>query len=184
VGVLCLGLGLLSCASAPEAPATASGPQAASAELFTRAAVVFQHPRCSNCHPADDAPRQGMEARRHALNVQRGPEDHGVAGMRCDTCHQDTNQDHGGIPGAPKWGLAPRSMGWRGLAVGDLCRAITDPARNGHRSREQLVQHLTDDPLVAWAWNPGAGRQPPPLSRDEFRTLIRQWSDTGAACPP
>lgn len=179
-----LALGLASCSSLPDTPVQPPSQQAESAALFTRAATVFQHPRCSNCHPQDDSPRQGMEARRHFLNVQRGPDDHGVTGMRCNTCHQDANQDHGGVPGAPNWGLAPRSMGWRGFSAGDTCRVITDPALNGNRSQEQLVHHLTEDPLVAWAWNPGPGREPPPIPQDEFRALIRQWSETGAACPP
>jgi hypothetical protein len=179
-----LALGLASCSSTPDTAERPSSRQAESAALFARAATVFQHPRCANCHPADDAPRQGMEARRHAFGVRRGPDNLGLPGMRCDTCHQDSNQDHGNVPGAPNWALAPLSMGWRGASAGVTCRAILDPSLNGKRSLEALVHHLTEDALVAWAWNPGAGREPPPIPHDEFRALIHQWASTGAACPP
>ncbi len=157
---------------------------APSPELFAAFAPVLQHPRCLNCHPSDNYPRQGDDRRRHFLNVQRGPADQGVVGMRCFTCHQDRNQDYAGVPGAPHWQLAPSSMGWQGLSVGEMCRSILDPGKNGNRSLADLVKHLNADPLVLWAWQPGSERQPPPLSRDEFMLRVRAWADAGAPCPP
>ncbi len=47
-------------------------------ELFGK---VIQHPRCVNCHPPDDSPRQGDEALLHDPPVVRGPDDHGVAAV-------------------------------------------------------------------------------------------------------
>ena len=180
-------LGLASCASSNQGSGhgrrDTADPQSASAALFVRAAAVFQHPRCANCHPTDDYPRQGMDSRRHALNVQRGPANRGVPVMRCSACHQDANQEHAGVPGAPGWALAPRSMGWMGMSAGDICRGIQDPAQNGDRSLAALIEHLSHDPLVLWAWRPGADREPPPIPLDEFRALIRAWADSGAACP-
>src|SRR4051812_22681167 len=70
--------------------------------LFAEAARVLLHPRCVNCHPDGDTPHQGMEGRRHDPPVVRGPENAGVVGMECTTCHQDRNQDLTRVPGAPK----------------------------------------------------------------------------------
>jgi hypothetical protein len=43
---------------------------------------------------------------------------------------------------------------------------------------------MAHDPLVAWAWNPGGERQPPPVSHAEFAHQVRQWIDSGAVSPP
>jgi hypothetical protein len=102
--------------------------------------------------------------------------------MRCTTCHQSVNTAEGRVPGAPHWHLAPRPMGWEGLSDGELCRSIKDPARNGGRSVPALVQHMTADALVQWAWNPGA-RTAPPVSQFDFHEAVKRWAVTGAACP-
>jgi hypothetical protein len=144
---------------------------------------VLTSPRCLNCHPRGDRPTQGDAMRVHRLNVQRGPEGHGVAAMRCATCHQNRNQDMAGVPGAPHWHLAPASMGWVGLSAGELCRAIKDPTRNGDRSLIALATHMTEDALVRWAWTPGRGRSPPPVARDELAAALEGWIKSGAPCP-
>src|SRR5687767_9046436 len=74
---------------------------------------VLTHPRCLNCHTATNYPQQGDERRRHFANVVRGPEGHGVAGLNCVGCHQESNADATGVPGAPGWHLAPLSMQWQ-----------------------------------------------------------------------
>ncbi len=154
-----------------------------SIEYFEQAAKVFQHPRCLNCHPAGDAPTQGPSLKAHAMNVQRGPDDHGALGLKCAACHGQENNVHSGVPGAPKWGLAPRSMSWAGLKTGDLCRAIKDPQKNHGMTLEKLVEHNARDPLVGWAWNPGKGRGPAPGAQKEFGELVAKWVSTGAECP-
>jgi hypothetical protein len=143
---------------------------------------VLRHPRCLNCHPSGDFPRQGDDRHRHRMLVTRGPDDHGNATLRCSTCHQTANSPAGLVPGAPHWGLAPRNMGWEGLSDADLCRALTDPARNRGRTVPALVEHMTGDALVQWAWQPGA-RSAPPVGQQEFHALVRRWAATGAACP-
>jgi len=149
---------------------------------FQEVAKVLRNPRCLNCHTATDFPRQGDERRRHDMNVLRGPDDRGAVAMRCSSCHQGGNQKNG-VPGAPNWGLAPLSMAWEGLDDHDLAKAITDPAKNGHRSLEQLYEHISRDPLVGWAWQPGGDRQPVPMPRVEFARRFRQWIDAGAVPP-
>jgi hypothetical protein len=73
-------------------------------------------------------------------------------------------------------------MAWKGLSIGDLCRTLKDPAKNGNRLPQDLIPHM-DTSLVRWAWNPGAGRSVPPLSHDEFVSRLKEWIETGAACP-
>jgi hypothetical protein len=60
----------------------AQTPPGNTAETFTEIAKVLTHPRCLNCHPRDDRPRQGpAEATRlHQMNVQRGRDDGGRTG--------------------------------------------------------------------------------------------------------
>lgn len=81
--------------------------------------TVLQNPRCLNCHVSGDSPRQGDERRQHDYGVRRGGDGHGVAAMRCAACHTDRN--NGAFPGAPHWGLAPRSQSWEGLDAATLC---------------------------------------------------------------
>jgi hypothetical protein len=117
------------------------------------------------------------------MNVSRGTNNQGTAGLRCSTCHVDRNQIASGVPGAPKWGLAPLSMAWEGLSVADLCKVLKDPAKNGGRSIKDLVSHMTEDPLVQWAWNPGGSRTLPPVAQAAFHASVRQWAEAGAECP-
>ncbi|HSW12628.1 MAG TPA: hypothetical protein VLI06_07280, partial [Solimonas sp.] len=61
-------------------------------------------------------------------------------------------------------------------------QALTDRSRNGDRSIDALVEHMRSDPLVLWGWNPGAGRQPPPLAHPEFMRAVEAWQAAGAPC--
>lgn len=165
-------------------PATAAQPLPQDGvAAFERIATVLQNPRCLNCHPRGDRPTQGDDRSVHLMNVQRGPQGKGLPAMLCTTCHQEHNNDLAGVPGAPHWHLAPRSMGWTGLSVAELCRTILDPAKNGGRSVADLVAHMTTDKLVLWAWQPGRGRSPPPLSLEDLKIALDLWAMAGAPCP-
>ena len=153
----------------------------ASPERFDIVRTVLQSPRCLNCHVSADFPRQGDERRQHDYGVRRGDDGHGVAAMRCAACHTDRN--NGAFPGAPHWGLAPRSQSWEGLDAATLCRTLKDRRLNGGRSIDQLLTHMSDDPLVAWAWAPGGSRAPVPVARDKFVKGIQAWAEAGAPCP-
>jgi hypothetical protein len=146
---------------------------------------VLTHPRCLNCHIPGDGPLQGDEQRTHDMNVKRGIDGKGTPAMRCSNCHGDTNATtlHA-PPGAADWSLPkPRTpMAWKGLSTGEICRALKDPSKNGNRSLQDLVPHM-ETSLVKWAWSPGPGRTVPPLTRDEFVSQLKQWIDSGAACP-
>src|SRR5438477_1721986 len=174
-------------AERPTAKATASGTPAASDEtLFVEFVSLLRHPRCMNCHSEGDFPRQGDDGHPHSMNVQRGSEGHGVTAEKCSTCHQDHNLAGSHMPpGAPNWGLPPPTtpMIWQGLTDGQICRAIKDPKQNKNRNLGQLVEHLTEDKLVAWGWNPGEGRNPVPMPHDEFAAKVKRWRAAAAPCP-
>ena len=154
-----------------------------SAALFVEAGKVLTHPRCMNCHPAGDAPLQGEDGSAHEPPVRRGQGGLGVVGMRCTTCHMKENFDPGRVPGDSHWRLAPRRMAWEGLSLGEICAQIKDPERNGRRDIDAIVEHMVEDSLVGWAWEPGPGREPAPGSWQSFGELIRAWAKTGAVCP-
>jgi len=154
--------------------------------LFVAFVSVLRHPRCMNCHSRGDFPRQGDDGHPHTMNVRRGPEGHGVTAEKCSTCHQDHNLAGAHMPpGAPNWGLpAPTTpMIWQGLTDAQICHSIKDQKQNKHRNLDQLVEHLTEDKLVAWGWNPGEGRDAIPMSHDEFAAKVKKWQAAGAPCP-
>lgn len=153
---------------------------------FAQVYRVLTSPRCQNCHPAGDAPLQGDDSHVHIQNVKRGADGHGVYGMRCNTCHQAANLPGAHMPpGNPKWGLpAPKmKMIFVGRSAAELCKQIKDPKQNGGRSLAALMDHIANDDLVGWGWNPGDGRTLPPLSRAETVAQLKIWIDGGAACP-
>ena len=162
--------------------------KARSVALFVEAGRVITHPRCTNCHPAEGVPRQGLEQRPHVPPVVGGEDGHGAPGLPCVACHQQANVPTVGasvrsVPGNPRWALAPAQMAWVGRSLGHICEQLKDPQRNGGRTLEALHQHMAEDVLVGWAWNPGPGRQPAPGSQKAFGALIQAWIDTGAECP-
>jgi hypothetical protein len=156
------------------------------AQIFRQLATVLEHPRCMNCHPRADYPLQGDDRHRHAINVTRGPADRGAPGLHCSACHQSVNQPASGVPGAPDWHLAPPRMAWEGLSIGELCRALLDPARGGMKPNDFIPHFQTG--LVRWAWSPGADqhgnpRLAPPIPYEQFLALTREWVAQGTPCP-
>lgn len=168
---------------APESFASIADRAQRSRYLFLEASRVMLHPRCANCHPAGDSPAQGDLGELHYPPVWRGPDDHGIAGLECTSCHQDKNLELARVPGAPKWALAPRSMAWVGRTPRALCEQIKDTSRNGGKTIPQIVEHTAHDALVAWGWNPGSGRTPAPGTQERFGALMAAWAETGAECP-
>jgi hypothetical protein len=66
---------------------------------------------------------------------------------------------------------------------GEICRQLKDKTRNGGRDLALLQEHIAKNDLVAWGWNPGAGREPA-LARQELAGRLAQaWIDSGAECP-
>ena len=165
------------------APVLVSTADAAPADLFAPVAAVLRHPRCMNCHPRDDRPRQGDDRHKHLQNIVRGADDMGFVNARCAACHRDENNEHSGVPGAPAWHLAPLSMGWQGLNDAELCATLIDTNRNGGKDIAALVEHMNKDKVVLWGWDPGGKRAPVSTPHPEFVTQLKAWAAAGAPCP-
>jgi hypothetical protein len=160
----------------------APSPQLAAAADFAPIAEVLRHPRCLNCHQPE-VPLQGDEARLHVPRVLRGPDGLGVTAMRCTNCHLDHNNVAAAIPGAPHWSMPPASMDWTDLSDGELCRRLMDPLQNGGRTAEATLEHIAEDKLVLWGWDPGPGRDPVDMPHEEFVATFQRWLEAGALCP-
>jgi len=156
--------------------------RAASVEAFNKIAQVMRHPRCMNCHTSDEFPRQGQDSHPHDQMVRRGIDGRGAPWLRCHACHQTENMASGGVPGAAGWRLAPMHMAWdRTMTDKALCEKLKDRETNGNRDGTRLVDHLTTDHLVQWAFEPGA-RSLPPLNQATFHESVRRWVQTGMEC--
>lgn len=146
------------------------------------------HSRCVNCHPAGNAPLQGEDSNPHTFGVVRGEDGQGLPGLKCQACHQNENNKLTGIPGAPNWAVAPASMAWEGKTRVEIANQIMDPERNGNRSPEDIMKHLTENELVLWAWNPGKDskgneREKPPVSKEEYIAAVKGWIQAGVPIP-
>ena len=151
--------------------------------LFSEMGKVIESPRCQNCHPVGARPTQGDDMHPHLPMVVRGADDQGAIAMRCATCHQVANFQPAGVPGAPKWHVAPVAMAWQGKSLGQVCEQIKDPAHIGKRTLAQIHHHMAHDELVGWGWHPGGSRAPAPGTQKQFGELVAAWIQTGAACP-
>ncbi|MEL6133015.1 MAG: hypothetical protein AAFR59_06580 [Bacteroidota bacterium] len=153
---------------------------------FNKMMDVLTHQRCLNCHPSDNVPKQGEDSHPHRFDITR--ENASGAATNCNTCHQASNNDFSGVPGAPEWSLAPHSMRWEGLSRIEIAQSMMNRANNGNRSAADIMHHLTEHELVLWAWEPGidaAGneRELPPVPKDEYIAAVKKWIELGAVIP-
>ena len=156
-----------------------------SVKAFADVYKVLMSPRCVNCHPAGDVPLQGDDSHLHTMSPQRGKDGKGLYAMKCSNCHQPTNTP--GLhtpPGNPKWALPPADMKmvFEGKKPRELALQIMDYKRNGHKNRQQLLEHARDT-LVKAGWDMGEGRKPPPLTYNVFVTAWDTWIKKGGHAP-
>ena len=71
---------------------------------------------------------------------------------------------------------------WEGLTDRQLCELFKDPQHNNHHTVDGIVAHM-NTPLVLWGWNPGEGRTPVPMPKEEFLAKVKEWAAKGVACP-
>lgn len=165
--------------------AMAQTTQLSSFQAFQKASSVLRHPRCINCHIPGDQPLNGANGEPHPMLVKRGADGLGTPVVRCTTCHQETNGElpHS-PPGARDWKLPPPQtrMAWVGLDDRQLCNAILSTRINGGMTRDKIIHHVESDTRVLWAWDPGPGRDAPPMDRHQFVELIHVWIEKGASC--
>ena len=155
---------------------------------FDKMMDVLTDQRCMNCHPNDNIPKQGDDSHPHYFDMARGEDDMGFQATRCTTCHQSENNEYSGVPGAPHWALAPASMGWQGLSRIEIAERLLNKETNGGKTHEELIEHMTEDELVLWAWEPGVDaegkeRTLPPVSKEEFAKAVEDWFNDGAKIP-
>ena len=156
-----------------------------SVKAFMTVYKVLMSPRCMNCHPSGDIPLQGDDNHLHTMFPKRGKEGKGVYAMKCTSCHQPENTPGLNMPpGNPNWHLPPAGMKmvFQDRTPNQLAKQIMDPAQNGRKNKEQLIEHA-DDGLVLAAWNPGEGRSLPPVSHEEFKKAWITWIEKGAYAP-
>jgi hypothetical protein len=89
----------------------------------------------------------------------------------------------GAFRDTPRWQFAPIEMAWEGKPIGDICRQLKDPSRNGGRDLALPQEHVAKDNLIAWGWSPGTGRDPAPGTQEGAGQLVQAGIDTGAQCP-
>lgn len=156
-----------------------------SVEAFMQVYKVLMSPRCMNCHPSGDIPLQGDDSHLHTMFPKRGNDGKGVYAMKCANCHQPENTlGLNTPPGNPNWHLPPGDMKmvFQGRTPAELAKQIMDPKLNGHKTKQQLLEHAHDG-LVMGAWNPGEGRTTPPMSHKEFVKAWTTWIEKGAYAP-
>lgn len=181
--------GVVTLSARPEAASRAQAAErddAGARTAFHRVYAVLTHPRCLNCHPSGDAPLQGDDSHVHMQNVKRGEDGRGKYALKCANCHQDANVRGLNMPpGTATWHLPRKDMPlvFQGRSPRELADQLKDAKRNGGKTLEQLVEHVSTDALVLWAWEPGDGRTKPPLSHAEFAKIFRKWVEKGAASP-
>ena len=123
----------------------------------------------------------------------------GIAQCGNCTVHRDGEAAQSGglvigfcLPGTVSESLARSAMPFvpnafiavfEGRTPAALCRQLLDPEQNGNMDADDIVNHISKDPLVLWGWEPGDGRSLPPLSHAEFEALMVKWVEMGAACP-
>ncbi len=157
----------------------------ASEIAFNKMMDVLTHQRCVNCHPSDNVPKQTEARRPHRFDISRV---NSSGATNCNTCHQASNNDFSGVPGAPDWALAPHVMRWEGLSRVEIAKSMMNRATNGNRSAEDIMHHLTEHELVLWAWEPGVDaegkpRELPPVPKDEYIAAVKAWIEAGAIIP-
>lgn len=158
---------------------------------------VAQHPRCANCHvderniPMWSGLTRGDTARPHGMNINAGVSRIGAERLPCQTCHATSTRPNTQAHAAPHtgiaWQLAPVEFVWFGVSSADLCRQMRDPARNGGRNGEGLIEHIVHDAsvrgFIAWGFDPGAGREPAPGTLQEHLNDLGKWVSAGMPCP-
>ena len=123
--------------------------------------------------------------------------------VNCRSCHQNSNGQAPGMPpGAANdlmpgfvWHMPPPTMILsRNMTAQQLCEQLLDPKQNsflafrGGRDdmetfKKEFVHHVSDDPLVIWAWQPGPGRIAAPGTHPDLVKAMKLWIDAGAPCP-
>lgn len=143
---------------------------------------VVTHPRCMNCHPDGDAPKQGDDSHLHRFKITRFSP---LEGVHCTSCHAPSGVYDGQVPfppADPVWSMPPRAMAFENRTSGALCKQLQDPAVNGGRGLSDTLHHIESDHLLITSWH--SGREAPPITHAELVQRVKVWGEAGGPCPP
>ena len=73
-------------------------------------------------------------------------------------------------------------MIFQGKTPRQLAMQIMNYNQNGHKNKEQLLEHARDT-LVKAGWNMGEGRVPPPMAYEAFVAAWDKWINNGGYAP-
>jgi len=74
-------------------------------------------------------------------------------------------------------------MAWEQLSAKEICRELTDRARNGGRNLAQLADHFAHERLVLWRGRP-ASITPASPDRSRRCRMMSSWPWSGAGSQP
>lgn len=170
--------------------------RAAGLRAWTRIEAVVTHPRCANCHVDARAipiwtPAGEAESRAHGMNIHGGVSRIGAETIACSTCHLTSTLPNDPAPAPPRaglpWQLAPVEFLWYSESGAEICKQLSDPARNGGRDAIGLLDHLRHDAsldgFIPRAWEPGEGRSKPPGTFEDHVKDMSEWAAAGQPCP-
>ncbi len=158
---------------------------------FETVRKVLQHPRCQNCHIPGDAPLQCDDGRAHGRTSCAARTDTARPACRARPATASRNPPASYGPNMPpgRAELAPaaaRARRWSSSASrpAELCAHRSRIRRqNGGKDLAALLEHVDDDKLVLWGWDPGVGRAPGLRAARGVRRGFRTWVAAGAPCP-
>lgn len=97
---------------------------------------------------------------------------------RCANCHIPENAPRQLDTNVPHSMNVQRGKGGHGATAME-CATCHGQANH----LQAMLAHNRDDKLVGWGWDPGPGRQPVPVPREQFVAAFKTWMDLGAPCP-
>jgi cytochrome c553 len=180
-----------------DAPARAEDADLRAAkEAMTYLHAVAMHPRCMNCHGRVHdgrlVPLVGDGREPHPMNItdRHNPDTRSPrVGLACISCHGRTNSPQpGGPPGARvDWRMPTHEDNrlWPDRGRVELCdqwqKAIRELIAREKKEppqpfEERVIEHFRDDPLIAWAFDPGPGRTRAPGSPAQLVSMAVTWA--------
>jgi len=104
------------------------------------------------------------------MNVQRGHDDGGRTGLRCATCHRETNNAASGVPGAPPLAACSLIHGLAGAINGRALPRTKDTTKE----RKSLATSPNRGTLGRITWSDGGGSPVRTAHRSQSRARLRQ----------
>lgn len=173
--------------------------------LFARMMPVFAHARCANCHGLVD-PTQDTHPGGKIPDVVITSAGMLESNDQCLACHtektfrvpmppnekgSEDTEESAELPEASRWRLPPTSMHFAGKSTMKVCEQMQAFVEENGKAEAGVLAHLTNDPLIAWAFEGRAAgardpdpASPPGMSHHAFVSAFMAWMRDGASCDP